>query len=313
MYWTLYGDELTAHSINAAVARGSSLASLRARVPDADFGRHALDGLRVGIRQLHVRPLLYHQELDQTRRAAKRLRHLAVCARNRGHTLRLPELDLQVGFGLFDRRIVGRVRLGPDLVRLGLGALVGRVEAGPGFSLHLVRLGVGGLLLGLARDGRPHDIMGAESLHLGRGALDLDLALQLFVLGLGRALGLDLRNVHVATQHRLARREASLGRGLLAVALRLLDGRLGVDLGDLALLLALALRLADVALELGLGDVDACLVGRALVGLSREGLEVAAVGRVAEFLDVGVVNLEAELVELTLNVAEDAALWLGCQ
>lgn len=45
------------------------------------------------------------------------------------------------------------------------------------------------------------------------------------------------------------------------------------------------------------------------MGLARERLEVVALGGVAELLDVGVVDLEAELVELALDVAEDAPLW----
>lgn len=90
--------------------------------------------------------------------------------------------------------------------------------------------------------------------------------------------------------------QLGLRGGPLDVALRLLDGGVGVDLCDLALLLALAVGLADVSAQLGRGDVDAGLVGGALVGLAREGLEVDRVGGVAELLEVGVVDEEAELV-----------------
>lgn len=78
--------------------------------------------------------------------------------------------------------------------------------------------------------------------------------------------------------------QLGLGLRALDVALGLLDGGLGVDARDVALLLALALGLADVAAELGLGYVDAGLVGGALVGLAGEGLEVDRVGGVAELL-----------------------------
>lgn len=95
-----------------------------------------------------------------------------------------------------------------------------------------------------------------------------------------------------------------------AIALCLLHRGGGVDLCNLALLLAAAVGLAHVAAQLCRGDVDAGLVGCALVGLARERLEVVAVGGVAELLDVGVVDLQAELLELDLDAAEDLALWL---
>jgi hypothetical protein len=53
-----------------------------------------------------------------------------------------------------------------------------------------------------------------------------------------------------------------------------LHGRLGVDLGDFALLLASALRFADVAAELRFCDVDAGLVCCAFVGFARKRLKV---------------------------------------
>lgn len=102
---------------------------------------------------------------------------------------------------------------------------------------------------------------------------------------------------------------ASLGLDLpLAIPLRLLHCCEGVDLGDLTLLLASAVGLADISAKLCTGNVDTSLVSGALVGLTRQGLEVVAVGSIAEFLDVGVVDLQAELVELALDVAEDLTL-----
>jgi hypothetical protein len=44
------------------------------------------------------------------------------------------------------------------------------------------------------------------------------------------------------------------------------------------------------------------------MGLAAEGLEIDGVWRILELLNVGVVDLEPELVQFALNVAEDAAL-----
>jgi len=81
-----------------------------------------------------------------------------------------------------------------------------------------------------------------------------------------------------------------------------------LDFGNLTLLLASAVGFTDISEKLCTGDVDTGLVGSTFVSLPCQRLEIIAVGRVTEFLDVGVVDLKPELVELALDVAEDLAL-----
>lgn len=288
--------------------------------------------------------------------------HLAIRPSNRRHTLRLLQLNLQLRICLLQRGIVLGIRHVPRLHRLGVDRLLRGEERRLGLNLllvrprvglrllvrlDLVRLGVGGLLLGLARNRRAHHVVGAQPLHLGRCALDFHQPLELLVFRLGRALGFDRGDVDVAAEGGLARRERGFGGGAgeraglprqlifllheacfpaweqqlkcvarwgewalpFTVSFCLLHRRRGVDLGDLALLLAPAIGLAYVSAQLCRGDVDTCLVGRTFVRLSCQGLKVVAVGGVTELLDVGVVDFQAELVELALDVAEDLALW----
>ncbi|KAK5635075.1 hypothetical protein RRF57_010787 [Xylaria bambusicola] len=185
---------------------------------------------------------------------------------------------------------------------------VGLLELRSGFGLDLVRLGVGRLLLGFAVDGCLDDVRGTQTLEFCCRTFDLDVLLQVLIPRLGSSSSLDPSDVDVTAEIGLLRSQVGLGRGTLDVSVRLLHGRLGVDLGNLTFLLTASVGLADVSAELGVCDVDTGLVRGALVGLLRERLEVRGADGVFELLDVGVVDLEAELVELALNVAEDAAL-----
>lgn len=88
----------------------------------------------------------------------------------------------------------------------------------------------------------------------------------------------------------------------------LLHRRSSIDLGDLTLLLASTIGFADVSTQLRGSDINTCLIGSTLMRLSRKRLKVVAVGCITQLLDIGVVDFQAELVELTLDVAKDLAL-----
>jgi hypothetical protein len=100
------------------------------------------------------------------------------------------------------------------------------------------------------------------------------------------------------------------GFGALAVSLGFLDRCLGVDFGNVAVLLADSLGFSYISFALGIGDIDTCLVDGPLVCFSGQRLEVVGVGGVAEFFDVGVINLETELAEFALDVLVDLLLEL---
>jgi hypothetical protein len=267
-----------------ALAGASAAVAAGARVPDANLGLQATDGLGVGLGQLDVGALLNHEVLQQALGPTESGGQLGVGVGHGGHTLGLAQAAHDVGLGDLLGGIVLGLGLGTGLEGGGVGGHLLGLLVGTGVGLDLVSGGVGLLLLTLTVDGGLDDVAGTETLHLGGGALDFDLALEVLVLGLEDTLGRDLGDLDIAGEAGLPGLERGLGGGALNVTLRLLDGRFGVDLGNLTVLLTLALGLTNVTEELGVGDIDTGLVGGTLVGLAGERLKVDGVGGVLEFL-----------------------------
>jgi hypothetical protein len=90
--------------------------------------------------------------------------------------------------------------------------------------------------------------------------------------------------------------ELGFGLGSLALSLCILDGCLSIDLGDFTVLLSDTLDLSYITLALDFGDIDTGLVNITLVGRAGQRIEVVGIGCIAELLDVGIVDLETELV-----------------
>lgn len=266
------GGGITTAHLAAVVAAVAAIAA--ARVPDADFGLQTTDGFGIGLGQLNIRAFLDHHVLNQARGPAKSSRQLGVGVGHGGDTLCLLDLGDGARLGVLLGGIVVGLGINARLVDVGVGHALVRFLSGAGIGRDFIGSRIGSLLLALTGNGGLDDVPGAQALDFGGGALQFDLLLELFILGLQSALGFDASNVHVPVQHRLARVELGLGLGALNVPLRLLHGRLGVDLGNFTILLALALGLADVAPELGCCHVDSGLVGGALVGLAGERLKV---------------------------------------
>lgn len=154
--------------------------------------------------------------------------HLRVRVGHGGEPLGLLELLLQGGLGVLDGGVGPGVGVGLGLVGGGVGGAGGLVVAGAGLGLDLVRARVRGLLLGLALDRGLDHVGGAQPLELRRRPLHLHVLLQVLVLRLRRPRRLDPRDVHVAVQLGLLRREVRLRLGALHVPLRLLDRRVRV-------------------------------------------------------------------------------------
>lgn len=75
------------------------------------------------------------------------------------------------------------------------------------------------------------------------------------------------------------------------VSLCLLYSCSRIDLGDLSLLFASTICLTYVSAQLCRSDVDTGLVGSTFMRLACKGLEIVAIGRIAQLLDVSVINL----------------------
>jgi hypothetical protein len=189
---------------------------------------------------------------------------------------------------------------------VGFGALVD--EMGLGLLGLAVELGVGFMLGRLALDHGLGDGRGTQAFELHCCALFFYAPLQLCVAVLRRTVGCDLLEVQLAGDGDFAGAQLLVGVGLLDFALGLEDSGVGVDFGDALLGLAFLFGLADAADHAGVGDVDLGLRLGAFVGFAGEGFEVLGLAHVLQFLDVGVVDAQAELVEFLLDAFDDLGL-----
>jgi hypothetical protein len=91
-----------------------------------------------------------------------------------------------------------------------------------------------------------------------------------------------LCNIDVSIKPRLTSSEGSLGLGFLTISLGLLDGCLGIDLGDFTILLTLASGFTNTTFSLSFSNINASLINSTFVSLSGERLKVAGLRGIAE-------------------------------
>jgi hypothetical protein len=141
--------------------------------------------------------------------------------------------------------------------------------------LLFIVLGVSSLLLGLSGDCCLHDIGSSQSLKLGLCTLDFDLLSKLFIASFCGTGCFNLSNVDISIESGLAGCEGGFGLGFLTVSLSLLNGGLGVDLGNFTILFTLAGSFTDITLSLSFRNINTSLVDSTFMCLARERLEVA--------------------------------------
>jgi hypothetical protein len=69
--------------------------------------------------------------------------------------------------------------------------------------------------------------------------------------------------------------------------------------------LTLSSGLTDFTSHAGFGNINPGLVGGPFMGFSGQEGEVLGAGSILEFLDVGVVDAQTELIEFILDVLDD--------
>lgn len=115
-------------------------------------------------------------------------------------------------------------------------------------------------MLGFPENGGLDDIACSQSLQLGLCSLDFDLSAEFFVADFSGTSSLDLGEIDVLVEVGLTSGKSSFGASSLTVSLGLLNGCLGIDLGDFTVLLSLALGFTDSSESLRFCDINTSLL-----------------------------------------------------
>jgi len=127
-------------------------------------------------------------------------------------------------------------------------------------GLLLIVAGISSLLLGFSENGGLDNVTCSQSLQLGLSSLDLDLSAEFFVTDFSGTSSLDLSEIDVLVEVGLAGGKSGFGASSLTVSLGLLNGCLGIDLGNFAVLLSLALGFTDSTEPLCFCDINTSLL-----------------------------------------------------